>query len=542
MERPCGLVPTWRALSRVLAPYAAAYLMLGRAGWLVAQLPNCSPGQAPAVARYQAQLNESLHTVALGIVRQNVNPVLEQLRGRAVGNPPLAELLRRLRITLAAAPRPGWGSNATALIQSGMPVIEIDAYMLREMMTLADLGGWVNARPPLEVVRATLDTLQGAWRAELAWARSCSVIPMLDFSILKAVPDTFSRTLVRQLAGETFATGLAWMILHETAHLWLGHVVDTAVGDAAELEADSVAFYWLRQLGYSLAPLSGLMLALERADAVRRGASSLEGELSPGPSLLQRRLDQLSRRRDLDAGPDTRWMRLKVLMPDAAARPLVADVIVPRQPYAEGIGVATVFLDAGGGHRNSFPAPFEWRDGRAHLYFQTVLQYVQWTFAGTDAFFLPVTIRYTDRATARSGQSTGVAFQASFADLASADAPITLEQIMNFSYREFARTELTHAGAPAAAVPAAVDAYIASTERMRGVLIDAARGVIDSAEVARRVATYAAETGRVVSGLVGADVYQRFLTGVMMSPLGQVVMQEWRTGRQQATNRAPRDD
>ncbi len=483
-------------VTRVVTQVAAAIA-------LVLALGSSNPASAqPTAWRASPSSPEDLAEVAR---TEWLAPVLENLRRSAHEDPQLAELLREVRLWTLTTPRVEWGPNAVATTQAGAPMIYVDLVFLNEIFATAEVAGVALTG------RDEAGDILYQWGENYGKSVGHAVVnrlpaPTPSFDIHSAIGDPGLRVMSERMAWEVFFSTAAWIVLHEVAHHRLEHLRrdPTSKGEARkwETEADLWAAGQIEELGYGLAPVHASLGTLEVMQTIRALGGLVPPESASDHPHWSTRRKELERQFDVEAPPRGTILAVLNFIGDDQGRFHAVETWIPRRPDLEGHLFA---VQSGAGWQ-----PFEWKDGRVHMYGRNAERRTEWILEEPDELKPDITIHEVRLADGTASTSKTRGFRVNMAWSADLDVgPLKARDITGTSPVALFSAALRQVVAEPAVIAAAERIQLDQLQSTRGILIRYAKGELPRAEGERLVTASAEHAGEQVETIVGPARWQQ---------------------------------
>jgi hypothetical protein len=452
--------------------------------------------------------------------REWLAPVISNIRHTAAQDTRLQELLDRL--DLAATPdideyRAAPSAGAWPTSPSGRAPVRVNLAYVNELFRFSDMAG--AALSGIPAMGGVLQEVGFDYGTGLRVAVAAKA-PLLPFSTAKMesyVNDPAAWTAVKYLGMQCFFAGLTWTVLHEVAHHYTGdpdRSSDLAKARAEELAADLWAFQRMRELGFQLEPLHSLLAVRESIEAIGLIAGTIKPETSSTHPLFSTRRRQLVNNFDLARPVPSPVALYAYLTEPQPGRFAMSEILVPRHGHDEGD-----FLAAVRGSDRVVLQPFEWRNGRIHLYGRDNTAITELIIHQPDALVPDITTSYLRTGDARPTVDNSRAFRldAAWFNDASADG-ISFRQIFAATPRGVFVSALNRAGVEPRLFERALTVYLDQNRAIHDGMMRYARGEISRRTAEQRLATASKTALDSFQELLGTDGSRRLRDALAADP------------------------
>lgn len=466
---------------------------------------------------------------------ESLNPILDDLRRKTQGDRELLELLNHVKLWTHPTPRVQWGPNAVANYEDGRPIIHVDLIFINQMFAHADLAGLAltgssEAAPFLE--KAGYDYGQSLAQAMQKGLK----LPDFSFHIKETVTNPVLRIAAEHMAYEAFSSGIAWIILHEVAHHYLGHTgVDPSIpvtletSRKRELDADRQAFSMTKKLGYHLSPVRIMLGAMEVTQEIRvlGGAEPLEIN-STHPSFATRRKN-LEKNHDISKSTPGSYLNVLLVGADEKGYAYTTKLYVPRSPlseyqflalYQDSIQKRPVFM------------PFEWKNGQVHLYGRSPDMLSETIIHDPDQIYPNITFRYTPLPNGPVTEQKRRGFQCNFSSIHMADiAPgLKVYQVESASPQTIILQALRTVENRPDVLQTAESIWFKTLQETKNILLRYAQGKLSFEEANKQMLACSNNKGsELLKTLLGPDKYARFSDSIFANPIIQFGLKRMNT-------------
>ena len=284
-----------------------------------------------------------------------LSPVLATLRHAGVGDPKLMALLGRLRLTVsndATFYASAWAEQGAA----GSAPVSIDAtyfWTKKELFWLSALRSLVR-RPLSQTIESTFARYRAFCRETqqrqlpAPWVSLGTTTENRRFGDINKALAGLSQLEQEAVSRESMRIGrqfMAFILLHEIAHHYLGHVAKKVTSEDArrlELSADEWAVRLAASIGFSLADVLMMFRLEAMAEAERLAEGYAVPPTHPNWSTRAARLEWLLPQIPVSHPDVIRLTGVRPIETHAGVRYVRIDVEFPRDPVASGTTMSSL--------------------------------------------------------------------------------------------------------------------------------------------------------------------------------------------------------
>ncbi len=478
-------------------------------------------------------LRQKLRSTAAMLHEKHVKPVVAALLDSGAGDAKLCDLLTKLQTQVPDELDPDGQPNAWAKGNPVSPIVEIEMnfivyfYGISKLVAVA-LAGFNETS---QIVR---QATYSHWQKLRQAVDSGSETPVFRFRIEDYTTNLMVIAIVNRLWPYALNQLMAWAVLHEIAHHYLGHLrpsqvarrnpgnelEGTGISRQLEVEADAWAFSKMQEFGFSMEALA-MFFAFESVveDVLTRLG---RGAKPTHPTFAERR-------RAIEAFPAVDQpppanLRLFVTAVETTnpntSEPqiVVMEIVIPGEHRTkQALSLAVVFVSD-----DEIPmfSPMEYRGNSIYLYSREPGFRSVHVIENKNAYHSPVIIRVIDESTGREQVSRGsiVQLQLSLFDWHTKVGPASVNHVLNLDTMSDLRRFLGQLVTDERARRAFEAVVLQSLEAMADVLLSYGKGEISRLQLEQVAARIDSERQRRLESIVGRDVLDALNKRMMADP------------------------